>query len=168
MNIQGWFPLEWTGWISLKSKGLSRVFSSTTAQKHQFFGTQFLDGPTLTLKTISGKAGMWAGGGHLQKKGCEEEDWKVEWAVTGSGIHTANPLTWTGYRTGRSQPEAPGFRLRCGRMDFFFSFFTLGDLAEMAPAYPYSKPNKIQLSSSDGVHVQPCRGTEINVHWFLS
>ena len=47
---------------------------------------------------------------------------------------------------------------------FFFSYFTLGDLAEMAPAYPYSKPNKIQLSSSDGVHVQPCRGTEINVH----
>ena len=77
----------------MKSKGLSRVFSSTTVQKHQFFGTQFLDGPTLTLKTISGKAGMWAGGGHLQKKGCEEEDWKVEWAVTGSGIHTANPLT---------------------------------------------------------------------------
>ena len=99
------------------------------------------------------------------EEGCEKEDWRVEWAVTGSGIHTANPLTRTGYRTGRSQPEAPGFRLRCGRMDFFFfSYFTLGDLAEMAPAYPYSKPNKIQLSSSDGVHVQPCRGTEINVH----
>ena len=38
MNIQGWFPLGWTGWISLKSKGLSRVFSNTTIQKHQFFG----------------------------------------------------------------------------------------------------------------------------------
>ena len=37
---QGWSPLEWTGWISLQSKGLSRVFSNTTAQKHQFFGTQ--------------------------------------------------------------------------------------------------------------------------------
>ena len=36
----GWFPLEWTGWISLQSKGLSRVFSNTTVQKHQFFGTQ--------------------------------------------------------------------------------------------------------------------------------
>ena len=36
---QGW-SLEWTGWISLQSKGLSRVFSSTTVQKHQFFGTQ--------------------------------------------------------------------------------------------------------------------------------
>ena len=37
---QGWSPSEWTGWISLKSKGLSRVFSNTTLQKHQFFGAQ--------------------------------------------------------------------------------------------------------------------------------
>ena len=40
MNTQDWFPLGWTGWISLKSKGLSRVFSSTTVQKHHFFGAQ--------------------------------------------------------------------------------------------------------------------------------
>ena len=40
MNIQDWFPLGWTGWISLQSKGLSRVFSNTTVQKYQFFGTQ--------------------------------------------------------------------------------------------------------------------------------
>ena len=40
MNIQGRFPLELTGLISLQSKGLSRVFSNTTVQKHQFFGTQ--------------------------------------------------------------------------------------------------------------------------------
>ena len=40
MNIHGWFPLGLTGLISLQSKGLSRVFSSTTVQKHQFFGTQ--------------------------------------------------------------------------------------------------------------------------------
>ena len=39
-NIQDWSPLEWTGWIFLQSKGLSRVFSNTTVQKHQFFGTQ--------------------------------------------------------------------------------------------------------------------------------
>ena len=38
MNIQDWFPLGWTGWISLLSKGFSRVFSNTTVQKHQFFG----------------------------------------------------------------------------------------------------------------------------------
>ena len=37
---KGWSPLEWTGWISLQSKGLSRVFSNTTVQKHQFFGAQ--------------------------------------------------------------------------------------------------------------------------------
>ena len=37
---QGWSPLEWTGWISLQSKGLSRVFSNTTLQKHQFFGAK--------------------------------------------------------------------------------------------------------------------------------
>ena len=47
MNIQDWFPLGWTGWISLQSKGLSRVFSNTTVQKHQFFGAYFLYGPTL-------------------------------------------------------------------------------------------------------------------------
>ena len=40
MNTQDWFPLGWTGWISWQSKGLSRVFSNTTVQKHQFFGTQ--------------------------------------------------------------------------------------------------------------------------------
>ena len=41
MNTQDWFPLGWTGWISLQSKGLSRVFSNTTVQKHRFFSAQF-------------------------------------------------------------------------------------------------------------------------------
>ena len=40
MNIQDWFPLGWTGWMSLQSQGLSRVFSNTTVQDHQFFGAQ--------------------------------------------------------------------------------------------------------------------------------
>ena len=40
MNTQDWSPLEWTGWISLQSKGPSRVFSNTTIQTHQFFGAQ--------------------------------------------------------------------------------------------------------------------------------
>ena len=40
MNTQDWSPLGWTGWISLQSKGLSRVFSNTTVQKHQIFGAQ--------------------------------------------------------------------------------------------------------------------------------
>ena len=49
MNTQDWFPLGWTGLISLQSKGLSRIFSSTTVQKHQFFGVSFLCGTTLTF-----------------------------------------------------------------------------------------------------------------------
>ena len=40
VSVQDWFPLGWNGWISLQSKGLSRVFSNTTVQKHQFFGAQ--------------------------------------------------------------------------------------------------------------------------------
>ena len=48
MNIQDWSPLGWTGWISLQSKGISRVFSSTKVQKHQFFSTQH--SPTLTSR----------------------------------------------------------------------------------------------------------------------
>ena len=60
MNIQNWFPLGWTGWISLQFKRLARIFSNTTVQKHQFFGTQlslwssFLYGPYMTTgKTIA-------------------------------------------------------------------------------------------------------------------
>ena len=55
MNIQDWFPLGWTGWISLQSKGLLRVFSNTTVQKYQFWYSinhssvlSFLYGPTFT------------------------------------------------------------------------------------------------------------------------
>ena len=48
MNIQDWFPLAWTGWISLQSKGLSRVFSNTTVWKHQSSVFNLLYGPTLT------------------------------------------------------------------------------------------------------------------------
>ena len=57
MNTQDWSLLEWTGLISLQSKGLSRVFSNTTVQKHQFFGTQLslqLSHPYMTTgKTIA-------------------------------------------------------------------------------------------------------------------
>ena len=45
-NTQGWSPLEWTGWISLQSKGLSRVFSNTTVQKHHSLVLSFLHSPT--------------------------------------------------------------------------------------------------------------------------
>ena len=49
MSIQDWFPLEWIGYISLQSKGLSRIFPNTTVQNHQFFMLSFLHTPTLTL-----------------------------------------------------------------------------------------------------------------------
>ena len=48
MNIEDWFPLGWTGWISLQSKWLSRVFSNTTVQKHHSLALSFLYSPTLT------------------------------------------------------------------------------------------------------------------------
>ena len=47
MDIQDWFPLRWTGWISLQLKGLSRIFSNTTVQKHQFFSAQLSYSPIL-------------------------------------------------------------------------------------------------------------------------
>ena len=50
-NTQNWSPLGWTGWISLQSKGLSRVFSNTTVQKHQFFGTQLSLGSNSHIHT---------------------------------------------------------------------------------------------------------------------
>ena len=51
MNTQDWSPLGWTGWISLQSKGLSRVFSNTTVQKHQFFCAQLSLWPNSHIHT---------------------------------------------------------------------------------------------------------------------
>ena len=60
MNIQDWFPLGWTGWISLQSKGLSRVFSNTTVQRHQFFGTQLSLWSTSPIHTwLLEKTQLW-------------------------------------------------------------------------------------------------------------
>ena len=55
MNIQDWFPLGWTGWISLQSKRLSRVFSNTTVWKHWFSVLSFLYNPTLISIHDTGK-----------------------------------------------------------------------------------------------------------------
>ena len=57
MNIQVWFPLGWTGWISSQSKELSRVFSNTTVQKHQFFSAH----PSLwsNSQTLTSKHNYW-------------------------------------------------------------------------------------------------------------
>ena len=60
MNIQDWFPLGLTGWISLQSKGLSRVFSNTTVQKHQFFSAQLsLESSSNTHTWLLGKPKLW-------------------------------------------------------------------------------------------------------------
>ena len=68
MNIQDWFPLGWTGWISLKSKGLSRVFSSTTVQKHQFFSTQLsLQSNSHNHTWLLEKSKLWLDGPLLAK-----------------------------------------------------------------------------------------------------
>ena len=53
MNTQDWSPLGWTGWISLQSKGLARVFSSTTVPKHQFFGTQLSSHKTYIINALA-------------------------------------------------------------------------------------------------------------------
>ena len=65
VNSQDWFPLGWTGWISLQSKGLSRVFSNTTVQKHQFFGTQLSSvqlsfSPTLSVQLFQSNSHILA------------------------------------------------------------------------------------------------------------
>ena len=63
MNTQDWSPLGWTSWISLQSKGLSRVFSNTTVQKHQFFGTHTSLWSNYHIHTwLLGKPHLWLGG----------------------------------------------------------------------------------------------------------
>ena len=73
MNIQDWFPLGSTDLISLQSKGLSRVFSNTTVQKHQFFGRSFLKSPdpgpehrTLHLRAGMGLTAAWSSGPKIE------------------------------------------------------------------------------------------------------
>ena len=54
MNIQNWFPLGWTGWIFLQSKGLSRIFSNTTVPRHQFFSLHFPKGKFHFISVVGG------------------------------------------------------------------------------------------------------------------
>ena len=83
MNIQDWFPLGWTGWISLQFKGHSRVFSNTTVRKHQFFDTQ------LSLQSNShihdflggsdGKASVYNAGEPGSSPGLGRFPWRRKW-----------------------------------------------------------------------------------------
>jgi len=92
---QGWSPSEWTGWISLQSKGLSRVFSNTTVQKHQFFSTQPFS---------QSMANRWGNNGNSERLFFGRGDPKSLKMVTSAmKLKDACPLeeklwpTWTGY-----------------------------------------------------------------------
>ena len=68
MNIPDWFPLGWTGWMSLQSQGLLRVFSNTTVQKHQFFGAQPSSWSNSHIHTwLLEKSQLWLDGPLLAK-----------------------------------------------------------------------------------------------------
>ena len=67
MNTQDLFPLRWASWISLLSKGLSRVFSNTTVQKHQFFTAQLFSWSNSHIHTMEEKTQLWLYG-HLSVK----------------------------------------------------------------------------------------------------
>ena len=83
MNTQDWSPLGWTGWISLQSKGLLRVFSNTTVQKHQFFGAQ-QPTPVLCLENPMHRGTWWAA-----VHGVAQSQTRLKWlsmhAYTGEG-----------------------------------------------------------------------------------
>ena len=108
MNTQGRSPLGWTGWISLQSKGLSRVFSNTTVQKHQFFSTQLslwsnshpymTTGKTIVWRTFvskviyncwTSKSGRWNSKGQAREFSLahsgDTRDWTTETGVVQTG-----------------------------------------------------------------------------------
>ena len=74
MNIKDWSPSGWTGWFSLQSKGLSRVFSNTTVQKHQFFGAQLYVASLVAqrLKRLPAMQATWV----------EKIPWRRKWLPT--------------------------------------------------------------------------------------
>ena len=77
MNTQDWSPLGWTGWIFLQSKGLSRVFSNTTVQKHQFFEAQL----SSALLTMSKPLTVWStiNCGKFWKRWEYQTTWPASW-----------------------------------------------------------------------------------------
>jgi len=86
---QGWSPSEWTGWISLQSKGLSRVFSNTTVQKHQFFGRNDAKAETPVLWPPHAKSWL------IGKDSDAGRDWGQEKGTTGWDGWMASPTRWT-------------------------------------------------------------------------
>jgi len=94
---QGWSPSEWTGWISLQSKGLSRVFANTTVQKHQFFGAQ------LSLQHAK----------HIFKLHWSPTMWEVAWFQFEVGNKLKlRAISITYPHLPRKEVEEPGYKLR--------------------------------------------------------
>ena len=93
---QGWSPSEWTGWMSLQSKGLLRVFSNTTVQKHQFFSAQHsLIGKSLTWKSFLALLGPF--GGNLMKSLISLWVSSVKWSVDKEDIKFLPTLKCYGF-----------------------------------------------------------------------
>ena len=94
MNIQGWFPLGWTCWISLQSKGLSRVFSNTTDQSINSLALRFLYSPTLTSihfwkrwEYQTAWPAPWEGNGNPLQYSCLGNPMdKIDWRATVQGV----------------------------------------------------------------------------------
>ena len=91
-NTQDWSPLEWTGWISLQSKGLSRVFSNTTVQKHQFFSAQ-LSSQSNSFIVISKREGFMPESACLPQTTTKKENEKMV-------IHSRGSVTHMWWNTG--------------------------------------------------------------------
>ena len=104
VNIQGWFPLGWSGWFSLKSKELSRVFSSTTVQRHQFFETL----PFLLLGSSPGEGN----GNPLHYFA-----WEIPWTEEPCGLQSMGvcKVRHDLAAIQHPQPEGIGGRVRRGR-----------------------------------------------------
>ena len=97
MNIQDSSPLGWTGLISLQSKGLTRVFSNTTVQKHQFLGAQFSLHPTLTSMDFHGgsitKESACCAGDVGLNPGLGRFPWRRAWQITPVFLPGESPWT---------------------------------------------------------------------------
>ena len=105
MNIQDWFPLGWTGWFSLQSEGLSKVFSNTIVQKHQFFGAQLSLWSDSHIHTwLLEKPQLWLDGPFIM-------EWKILpaiWVNKGCYSHwaiTLQPILWWALRDLRMETK---------------------------------------------------------------
>ena len=88
--LQDWFPLRRTGWISLQSKGFSRVFSNTTVQKHQFFGAQLSSQSNSHIHTLITRVCCWIRAKVLRPLFCK---WRKHQIATEPGLFVQHPAS---------------------------------------------------------------------------